>query len=61
MRSADEVALFRVNPIAFAAEHGVSEQEVVDLFLHAAKTSEDATLEGVARAVRVHRVTHRPA
>ncbi len=37
IRTQDEDKLFRVNPIAFASERGLSEQEAVDLFLHAAK------------------------
>jgi class 3 adenylate cyclase len=36
VRSADEDALFRINPFGFAAEKNVSENEAVDLFLHAA-------------------------
>ncbi|HSC47904.1 MAG TPA: DUF5939 domain-containing protein [Gammaproteobacteria bacterium] len=37
LRGADEYALFRVNPIKFAADKGVAEDEAVDLFLHAGK------------------------
>jgi class 3 adenylate cyclase len=35
IRSGDDDALFRVNPLAFAAERGMAEEEAVDLFLHA--------------------------
>ena len=35
IRSAPDEAVFRINPIRFAAERGVSENEAVDLFLHA--------------------------
>ncbi len=34
LRSGDETAVFRINPIRFAAEKGVSEAEAIDLFLH---------------------------
>ena len=34
LRSDDETAVFRINPIRFAAEKGVSEAEAIDLFLH---------------------------
>jgi hypothetical protein len=37
IRAQDEFALFRVNPIKFAAEKNVPEQEALDLFLHATK------------------------
>lgn len=36
IRSGEESALFRVNPLRFAAERGIAEAEAVDLFLHAA-------------------------
>jgi class 3 adenylate cyclase len=36
LRTGDDMALFRINPLAFAAERGVEEGEAVDLFLHAA-------------------------
>jgi class 3 adenylate cyclase len=36
IRSADEPALFRINPLRFAAEKGLDEAEAIDLFLHAA-------------------------
>jgi class 3 adenylate cyclase len=36
IRSADEEALFRINPFSFAAEKNISENEALDLFLHAA-------------------------
>jgi class 3 adenylate cyclase len=35
IRNGDDGALFRVNPLAFAAERGMAEDEAVDLFLHA--------------------------
>jgi class 3 adenylate cyclase len=35
IRSADEAALFRINPLRFAAEKGLAETEAIDLFLHA--------------------------
>jgi class 3 adenylate cyclase len=35
IRSADDAALFRVNPLAFASERGVEQDEAIDLFLHA--------------------------
>src|SRR5436190_24115160 len=37
MRTADDPALFRVDPIQYAAEKGMAEQESIDLFLHASK------------------------
>lgn len=37
IRGGDDWALFKVNPLAFAAEKGLAEAEAVDLFLHAAK------------------------
>ena len=37
IRSGDEYALFRVNPIQFAAEKGIAEPEAIDLFLYSAK------------------------
>ncbi|QRM29989.1 adenylate/guanylate cyclase domain-containing protein [Microvirga sp. VF16] len=36
IRSADDVALFRINPIRFAAEKNIAEAEAIDLFLHGA-------------------------
>jgi class 3 adenylate cyclase len=36
LRADDEEAVFRVNPVKFAAERGMAEVETVDLFLHAA-------------------------
>jgi Family of unknown function (DUF5939) len=35
MRSAEDAELFRINPCSFATEKGISEEEAVDLFLHA--------------------------
>ena len=35
IRSADDAALLRINPISFAAEKNVAEDEAIDLFLHA--------------------------
>jgi len=37
MRSAPDVELFRVNPLQYASERGLPEEEAVDLFLHATK------------------------
>ncbi len=37
IRVPDDFLLFRVNPIQFSKEKGVSEQESIDLFLHATK------------------------
>jgi class 3 adenylate cyclase len=34
IRSAEDVALFRINPIRFAAEKNITEAEAIDLFLH---------------------------
>jgi class 3 adenylate cyclase len=34
LRTADDYDLFRINPLAYAAERGVAEREAVDLFLH---------------------------
>jgi len=36
IRTADDVALFRINPIRFAAEKNIAEAETIDLFLHGA-------------------------
>jgi class 3 adenylate cyclase len=36
LRSGDETALHRVNPLAFARDRNVAESEAIDLFLHAA-------------------------
>ena len=36
IRSADDASLLRINPLAFAAERNLSEDEAIDLFLHAA-------------------------
>jgi class 3 adenylate cyclase len=35
IRSADDAALLRINPISFAAEKNLAEEEAIDLFLHA--------------------------
>jgi Family of unknown function (DUF5939) len=35
IRSGEDDALFRVNPIKFAADKGIAEPEAIDLFLHA--------------------------
>jgi hypothetical protein len=35
VRTGDDEAVFRVNPIKFAAERGMAEAEAIDLFLHA--------------------------
>ncbi|MFO1036967.1 MAG: DUF5939 domain-containing protein [Geminicoccaceae bacterium] len=37
VRLADDYDLFRVNPIRYAAEAGLTETDAIDLFLHAAK------------------------
>ena len=37
LRHPDDFALFKVNPVRFAAEKGVPEPESIDLFLHATK------------------------
>lgn len=37
IRSADDYALFRVNPLQYAKEKGLTEPEAIDLFLYAAK------------------------
>jgi class 3 adenylate cyclase len=37
VRSGADEALFRVNPVAFAADKGLAEEEAIDLFVHAAK------------------------
>ena len=39
IRSGDDAALFRVNPIKFAHRHSMSEAESIDLFLHATAAS----------------------
>ena len=36
IRSGDDDALFRINPVKFAADKGLAEAEAIDLFLHAA-------------------------
>src|ERR687889_23635 len=36
IRSASDVELLRINPIKFAADKGLKEEEAIDLFLHAA-------------------------
>src|SRR5579863_3635521 len=35
LRTADDRALFRINPIKFAADRSIAETEAIDLFLHA--------------------------
>jgi class 3 adenylate cyclase len=35
LRTGDDRALFRINPLAFAAERNIAEAEAIDLFLHA--------------------------
>jgi len=37
IRTADDAALFRVNPVHYAAEKGITESEAIDLFLHGAR------------------------
>jgi len=39
IRSGDDFSLFRVNPIMFAEEVGISESEAVDLFLHSVQAN----------------------
>jgi class 3 adenylate cyclase len=36
IRAAEDIALFRINPIRFAAEKNIAEAEAIDLFLHGA-------------------------
>src|SRR5882724_8567449 len=37
IRTADDGPLFRINPIQYAAEKGLSENEAIDLFLYGTK------------------------
>jgi class 3 adenylate cyclase len=37
IRADDDYALFRINPIRYATEKGMAENEAIDLFLHSAK------------------------
>lgn len=37
IRSGDDYELFRVNPLRFAADRGIAENEAIDAFLHGAK------------------------
>lgn len=37
IRTGDEASVFRINPLAFARDRGVTEPESIDLFLHAAR------------------------
>src|ERR1700690_1552455 len=37
IRTADDYDLFRINPIQFATDKNISENESIDLFLHATK------------------------
>ena len=37
IRTADDYALFRVNPVQYAKDKGMAENEAIDLFLPAAK------------------------
>ena len=37
IRTADDYALFRVNPVQYAKEKGMAENEAIDLFLPTAK------------------------
>ena len=39
IRSGEEIALHRANPLAFARDRGVAEAEAIDLFLHAARAA----------------------
>ena len=36
LKKAPDVALYRINPLAFAADHGLDPDETIDLFIHAA-------------------------
>jgi class 3 adenylate cyclase len=38
IRSADDLSLYRVNPLAFARDRGITETESIDLFLHATRS-----------------------
>ena len=38
IRSGDDLALYRINPMAFARDRAVSEAESIDLFLHATRS-----------------------
>jgi class 3 adenylate cyclase len=38
IRSGDDLSLYRVNPLAFARDRGISEAESIDLFLHATRS-----------------------
>lgn len=37
IRTGDDYALFRINPIQFATEKGIAEPKAIDLFLYSAK------------------------
>lgn len=37
IQTADDLSLFRINPLSYATEHGISEQQAIDLFLHATR------------------------
>ena len=37
IRTGDDYALFRINPIGYAGERGIAEPEAIDVFLHSAK------------------------
>ncbi len=37
IRTADDYELFRVNPIRYGSTHGISDEEAIDLFIHATK------------------------
>src|SRR5690242_14584279 len=38
IRSGDDLALFRVNPLTFARDRAIAAPESIDLFLHAARS-----------------------
>jgi hypothetical protein len=38
IRSGDDLALYRLNPLAFARDRAIAEAECIDLFLHAARS-----------------------
>ncbi|MFB2606277.1 DUF5939 domain-containing protein, partial [Rhizobium phaseoli] len=38
IRSGEDFSLYRINPLAFARDHSISEAESIDLFLHATRS-----------------------
>jgi hypothetical protein len=51
IRSGEDEALFRVNPIKFAADKGMAEAEAIDLFLYAAAAVRDELDEVCRRSL----------